>query len=576
MPSGPMTGDPPARPAVVDGLIEAAVRHARAGAVGPAAVRARQALALAPGDPVALFNLGQLAGPGSVAAARWLAQAAARAPSRAEAHGALARTLISRGDRGGSLGAARRAVALAPGGAPHWNNLALLLRTAGALDRADACLGFALGLDPRYEPALLNRSVVRAERGDDAGAGRMRLRGAALLPVPDPFRRALAGRAVTEGRHGDARELLRVALAVAPSDAESWTDLGLVRDELGAPGARAAMRRALALAPSNIWARWNQSVLWLADGDLEAGYRDYDVRWTEPLATDRIGLFRHPLWTGGPVRRRLLLWGEQGLGDEILYAGMLPEAVRRAGAVTLECEPRLVPLFARSFPGVTVVARRDPPAAETAAPDIDAHSTTLRLPRLFRRRAGDFPDHGGYLRPDPGRMLAWRQALAGDGGPVVGFSWTGGSARTGANKVPAAGAWAPFAGIAGLRLVSLIGGAGEDEAIARLPEALARRIRPCPDPAFRDDLDSAAALIAALDGVVGIAGTTAHLAGALGVPGLVLLPRAPIWVWGRSGARCPWYPSLSLFRQSADGDWTDAMHQAARALAHRHGKSDAR
>lgn len=571
MRSGSPGPTPPTRrePAVeAGGLIAAAVDRARADDLRGAVVLARQALALDPGDPVALFNLGQLAGRARArsASVHWLEQAAWQGPGRAETHAALARTLLAGGNGARALEAARRAVALAPDSAPHWHNLALLLRVADATGDADACLGIALALSPRYEAALRHRSIVRAERGDAAGADRLCRRGAALFPAPDPFRRALAGRAVEAGRHAVAERLLRMAVAIAPADAESWTDLGLVRDERPAPGALAALRRALALDPGNVCSRWNRSVLLLAAGDLDAGYRDYDIRWTRPARTDRAQLFRYPLWGGARLAGRLLLWGEQGLGDEILYAGMVPEAAARAHGVTLECEARLVPLFRRSFPQVTVVPRRDPPATETAASDIRAQTTTLRLPRLFRRRPVDFPGHDGYLTPDPDRVRAWRRALAAGGpGPTVGFVWTGGSARTAATKVPPPACWAPLASVPA-RFVSLLGGAQEAAALAALPAALAARVAPCPDPDLRDDLESAAALVAALDGVVAIATTTAHLAGALGVPGIVLLPRTPIWVWGRRGARCPWYPSLTLARQAAGGDWSGAMRAAARAL----------
>jgi hypothetical protein len=189
-----------------------------------------------------------------------------------------------------------------------------------------------------------------------------------------------------------------------------------------------------------------------------------------------------------------------------------------------------------------------------------------RLPMLFRRGPGDFPTRRSYLVADPERVAGYRaifsQAESGSGTGVgadksVGLSWRSGNPRTGSGKSTALAAWDGLLGLAGVRFFSLqYDDGGETDP----------RLQPNPDLDVKADIDGLAAQITALDHVVSISGVTAHLAGALGVPGHVLLPSAPLWFWFAEGSDCPWYPSLSVVRRGLGEDWTPVVRRAGQAV----------
>jgi len=239
----------------------------------------------------------------------------------------------------------------------------------------------------------------------------------------------------------------------------------------------------------------------------------------------------------------------------------------RAGAVVLECDARLAPLFARSFPGLRVHgAPRDGDRRWLAAhPALACQSAIGSLPRFLRRTRAAFPAQGGYLQADPARVAHWRAWLASAGaGTTVGIAWRGGTAKSRAalRAMPLAD-WAPTFQVSGVRWVVLQQDAGADER-ARI-QTLTGTAPLVPEfPA--SDLDELAALVSALDRVITVDNTLAHLAGALGRPVWIVLPQAADWRWGRSGDRSVWYPAARLWRQAAAGDWSAVAKALAQTL----------
>ncbi|MBK6851616.1 MAG: hypothetical protein IPG93_08390 [Burkholderiales bacterium] len=183
------------------------------------------------------------------------------------------------------------------------------------------------------------------------------------------------------------------------------------------------------------------------------------------------------------------------------------------------------------------------------------------LPQTFRRLADDFPIHSGYLQVDISKAAEWRSKLAVDGRPVIGISWKGGLATTGKyQRSVDLGEMAVALGTTGARLVSLQYGDATDE-IHRVVNQTNVAIE-APLPSYAD-LDELAAVTSACDVVITVCSTLAHLCGALGHPGYVLVPTAGNWRYGAFGNKTPWYPSLTLIRQSESGDWTNALAFAA-------------
>lgn len=280
--------------------------------------------------------------------------------------------------------------------------------------------------------------------------------------------------------------------------------------------------------------------------------------WSEAEAAYRLILARTP----GDAR--VLAWGEQGIGDRILLAGMLADLHEAAGDVAVETEPRLVPLLARSFPALEILAEGEPPAGSGFMSQIALGA----LGQHFRKQPDAFPSRSTYLRADPARTAALRHryTIAPDR-LLIGISWCSRNAAFGRFKSVGLAEWAPILAVPGVTFVNLQYGDTHDErsrieAPHILHDATIDPLR---------DLDGAASQIAAMDLVITTSNTTAHMAGALGIETWTLLPSGPglLWYWFQDREDSPWYPSMRLFRQHRPGDWTELIARVASRLDRR-------
>ncbi len=357
------------------------------------------------------------------------------------------------------------------------------------------------------------------------------------------------------------------ALALQPRQAEADNTRGkALRDLRRFDESLAGFDRAIALRPDYHDAFYNRGLTHLLLGDFAKGWPDAEHRWhTADYAGGQALAFSAT--REGLKGRRVLVLAEQGVGDEIMFASILPDLARDAAQVTLECDPRLMGLFARSFAGVALVPRRTPPAYDAAA--FDAVIPAGSLGRLYRKDAADFPAMP-FLTPDPQIIEGWKARLTplGDG-LKIGISWRGGTDRTrrGARSIPLED-WAPLLSLPDARCVSLQYGDVADE-IARANRGLARPIVNF-EPAEIDDFDRLAGLVSALDLVVTVQTTLVHLCGAIGKPCRVFVPYIPEWRYGTRGGGMAWYGTVALYRQAVPGRWDETM---ARVISDLKGES---
>jgi tetratricopeptide (TPR) repeat protein len=386
--------------------------------------------------------------------------------------------------------------------------------------------------------------------------------------------RLLLGRALQK-LHDPARalECFELARRVRPDDAELYDFRGSMYQELGRLGeAVADYDRALALRPDFPLASFHRAMAQLLTGDFERGWDGYELRRLgAPPEAWRSSL---PRWDGSSLAgRSLFVAREQGLGDEIMFASMLPQLIGQARHCVVECDPRLLATFARSFPAATIVAT-PPGGGQPRGVDpaqIDAVIEAGSLPRLLRRKAEDFPRHAGYLRADPQQVGRWRQRLQALGpGLKVGLSWAGGVRMTRrALRSMALDQLLPVLRLPGAHFVSLQYTAGAQADVEALHARRGIRIEHWPEAI--DDYDQTAALVCALDLVVSVCTSLVHLGGALGRPVWVMAPYSPEWRYGFSGESMLWYPSVRLYRQPAYGEWEPVIAGIARDLAARAG-----
>lgn len=532
-----------------------------------AEARFRRALAIKPGLAEAHVNLGNvLLEQGKLdEAAACQEQALALQPQLPEAHFHLANVRQAQGRLDEAVGQYEKALELRPGSAEILGNLGNTLLAQKKLESAVACYDRALELKPEFAEVCYNLGNARQEQHKLEEAVACYERALALKPLLPEAHYNLGNALYALERLDEARSSFELAIALRPHYAEAQYNLGCVLQDMGKQ--EAALERielALALKPEYPQARFALALARLKNGEFAEGWQAYESRWASEDHNTPDRHYPWPRWNGDPLGAgRLLLWGEQGVGDEIQFASMIPDLVRAGQHVVLDCDPRLKPLFQRSFPRIEVRCCDDAPV-ETL-PGIAAHLPTGSLPRLYRVSELNFSDSPSpYLKADPARRAAFRERYY-DGRKLVGLAWRTTNAKTGQRRSVSLAQLAPLFALPDVRWISLQ--YGDFDALEAQAEAAEAPLRIDRDVDQMRDMDGFAAQIAAMDRVICIDNSTAHLAGALGVPVWTMLPFAADWRWMMGRSYSPWYPSLRLFRQPRRGAWEPVIDAVRQALA---------
>ncbi len=462
----------------------------------------------------------------------------------------------------------RKVIAAEPGLFEAHVNLGVVLQGQGRLADGAESFRSAAALNPDYAEVHYALGTVLEEL-DDLDEARASFQRA--VDIKPDYVEALNGLAIglqKQGKPAEAIETFERALEIDPGFAETLNNLGnLYHREGRIEDALETFRRAIAIAPDYAEAHRNLSQALLMAGRLDEGWRESGWRWKCRDFPSEKRDFPQPLWEGEPLKgKKILVWGEQGVGDEVHFAGMVPDLLDAGAKVVLESDPRLAPLFERSFAGVECAPRETPPWPGTGAGDIDYQIPSGDLGRWFRPDLDSFPGRDSYLAADEKLRLELRDRYRKDPeGLLVGIAWISKNPEIGKAKSMPLADWRPLAGIPGVTFVNLQYGDTRDEREAFEKEAGT----PVLDDGGIDqlaDLDAFAAQVAAMDLVISVSNTTVHFSGAMGVPTWVLLNTVPLPVWMMGRDDCPWHPSVRLFRQSQAGGWADVIGRVGKEL----------
>ena len=278
------------------------------------------------------------------------------------------------------------------------------------------------------------------------------------------------------------------------------------------------------------------------------------VRISNPLNSSK------PLWKPSK-KQRVLLWAEQGVGDEIMFASLIPDLYSSSSKLIVLIDKRLIPLFRRSFPDDIDFRPSNEVVSET---EYDSQIPMGSVPLYFRQSIDSFKNSAqGWLSASSVKAKNLRsQLLSDDSETLIGISWhsTASKKSKARNKVIPLSKIAPFLHSSKVKLVSLQYG-DVDHEIKKLLIDFGIKVIQVPEIDNMNDIDGLAALISACDEVVSIDNVTAHLAGSLGKQSKILLTSSCNWYWGHGQQNSYWYNSIQLYRQTKMGDWEHVIKQ---------------
>jgi tetratricopeptide (TPR) repeat protein len=442
----------------------------------------------------------------------------------------LGMAALNAGDAARGLGYLRHAAEISPSDPDVLANLARGALAADALDEGGAAALEALRRNPRHTGALVNLAAIERHRGRFDAAERLCRDALAIAPGLRTARLNLTIALLEMGRHEEAERILDAMVAADYGDVE---------------------------------AHWNRAIARLARGALKCGWAEFDWRWRLPqVSAPRVPPV--PEWNNAPLRgRKLWLWPEQGLADQLVFLSLLPDLTARQAELVVECDPRLVALLQRSFAGARFMPAGEASAAEAAACDYQLSLGSLA--RHLRADIAAFPKRGGYLAAHAEEKLRWRAWLNGcGGGRKVGISWRSHN-LAGERSLACARLeqWLPVLRCADVQLICL----QYDDCAAELADIAQRHgiaVHQPPGLDQRNDLDGVCGLVSALDLVITAPTTVSALAGALGVPTWQL--NSGIDWHGLNQPYSPWQPSVRRFYKPWDRSWDEELARVAADL----------
>ena len=524
-----------------------------------------------------------------------------------------------------------KAVELKPDDSSAVNNRALVFRTLGRLDEALRDLSQAIRLDPQNPLNLNNRGAIWAERGDfeqaltdynkalmlhpdyadavfNRGYARRKLgrfeeavadfeTHLSLIPDHAKTQNELGLTLIDLNRHEEALAVFDKMISLHPDKADLFNNRGLVHAELclfdaalsdyntalslrpdfaaalsnrGSlktelhqfDAALADFEQALSLDPEFAEAKWNKALHLLRFEDYERGWRLYEARWQRDKIKPATRQFTKPLWLGEEdlSGNSILLHAEQGLGDTIQFCRFAQQVANLGARVILDVQPPLRDLLAQ-LDGVEL-AKTGP--AEPA--DVDYHCPLMSLPLALNTTIDKIPFQDGYLSCSPDEIKGWSDRLSGTTGLKMGIAWSGNPQNE--NDRSRSMSLQTF-------LDGMPGGCALFSLQKDIPEQDRDLFEQTPHlQHFGADLKQTAALCMAMDIIVTVDTSIAHLAGALGQPVCLLLAYTPDFRWALNRDDSPWYSSLRLYRQGDDRDWAPVFADLRKDILNQYTSGD--
>jgi tetratricopeptide (TPR) repeat protein len=529
-----------------------------------------KAISLQPGNPAPFVSLGNalLALKRTDEAAQVLEKAILLDPQSAEPYANRGLALVALRKFDEAAGHFLRAVTLKPDFVEAYVELGNALAKMDKIEDAIQHYQRAIELRPDFVDAHYNlgECLLKLDRHEESYKALQ----VALSLKPDHAKAltSLAGYYFHKRDYDEVARLVEKSSAMDPSSVENLVIsasrfAALDQDQ----NAVEQFERALELDNDDLQIEksWHLGFLYLSVEYWEKGWDLFEYRFNRTRKAPPRRDYPVPRWNGKKLDGKLMLWAEQGLGDQIIYASMVPDALRATPDITIECSERLIPLFKRSFPGAEVVLED---AKQLYQGPIAAHCPFGSLGNIFRRSRDSFPKlDRGYLRADEALTEKLRKDVTADSKFAIGVSWWSKNPTIGEFKSARLMDLASLFRIQDARFVDMQYGDTLAER-QQVESALDVIVSPHPEIDNTLNIDGLAALMSACDLIVTTSNTNAHLAAALGKHTWVLVPygQGRIWYWHKRRTDSPWYPNVHLVRQALNEPWESVVSRAAQEV----------
>jgi len=582
-------------------LVQKASKAQQAGNISLAKKLYTQALNQDPLNVEALYLFGTLQGSqGKHHEAKvLLTRAITIDPNNPENYVSLGNSYFMEGEHNHALSHYKEALSRSPELVLANLNIGVCYRTIGALEEAEHHLAVAIRLEPKRPDTHLNLGLcLRAQNKPNKAMDHFKIAdelapGFAIKEIAvtltnkqayqeaiDYINHSIAHQPNNANAHAAlgyvllcsdqfsaSKKSFKRAIKIQPLDPDIWSNLGILYQNMGhLNDALMAYDKAIELNPAAIKPQLHRSLARLLAGEFSKAWQDYELRRVDP----EIPVRQFPIksWKGESLdKKTILIYGEQGLGDEIMFSSCLPDLIKQTEQCVIDCASKIAPLIQRSFPSTTVHATDSTGNLSwlNTRPKADYAISIGSLPLHFRNNENSFPKHNGYFISDPERQKNWEKRLSQLGsGLKVGISWQGGAAQTNRHRrsIPLH-RWLPILNTEHTHFINLQYGECEQE-ITQLHEDHHIKIHHWQEAI--DNYEETAALVSSLDLIISVQTAIIHLSGALGKPVWVMVPVCPEWRYLNQGDKMPWYPSAKIFRQRKIFEWDDTINTVAHDL----------
>ena len=481
-------------------------------------------------------------------------------PQFFEAYNNLGVTLKDLNKLKESINAYKKAISLNENFADAYNNLGIAFKQQGKFEEAELNYKKAIEINSSYSEAYSNLGILLREKGELEKSKENYIK---AIELKSDYAEAHYNLGITYRELGELKnseDSYNLAIKFNTNYPEAYNNLGVTLRELGRlDESENAYKKAIELKSDYADAYNNLSFTLLLKNNFEEAFKYSEWRFKTNQNTGTKFKTKKPLWNG-ENNKSVLVWKEQGIGDELLYSSILPELEAKSKKIIVHCDKRLIPLFKRSFPKGIIYESKKENINEN---DYDYHIPIASLPGFFRNNLKSYLNSSnGYLVSDNIKTSIFKKKLKKNNDiKLIGISWnTKSKIQMSSFRNIKLNDLVTKLNQKNIKFINLQYGNVTDE-ISNLKKETGIEIDEIPELDKKNEIDDLSSLISACDLIVSIDNFTVHLAGSLGVETKILLPLTMDARWGLNGRKSYLYDSVTLYRQKNLGNWDEILEE---------------